>query len=79
MVLFLLNFRFQRNPDFSKNFDPKQKPTPYTCTTTTFANDPNNILLLLQAPEVRNGREAAVPEKETEILKEGGARREGLT
>ena len=46
-----------------------QKLTPYTCTSSSYATNPNNILLLLQAP-VRNCREAAVPEKETKILKE---------
>ena len=42
------------------------------------AKNPNNILLLLQAPssgphEVRNCLEAAVPEKEAKILRKGRA------
>ena len=68
--IFFLNFSFWRNPVFSKNLVPYQKPTPYTCTTSSYATNPNNILLLLQA---LGPHEAAIPEKETKILKEGRA------
>ena len=43
----------------------RKKPTTNPSTTNPCATNPNNILFLLQAPKVRNCREAAVLEKET--------------
>ena len=55
-IFFFLNFSFWRNPVFSKNLVPYQKPTLYTCTTSSYATNPNNSLLLLQAPAQRAAR-----------------------
>ena len=56
---------------FSKVTDPPKKATQYPSTTITQATNPNNILLLLQAPEVGNCRKAAIRVKETKFLKNG--------
>ena len=71
--IFFSKFQFLAKSSFLKKSCPIPKPTPYTSTASSYATNPNNILLLLQAPrsgphEVRNSREAAVPEKETNIL-----------
>ena len=49
-------FSFWRNPVFSKVFDQYKKATPYPFTTSPCATNPNNILLLLQAPAKRRYR-----------------------
>ena len=69
-------FSFWRNPVFSKVFDQWKKPTTYPFTTSPGATNPNNTLLLLQAPAQRAARNAELPRnggtgKETKVLKEG--------
>ena len=61
---------------FSQMSLPIEKAAPYPSTTSACATNPNNILLLLQAPRsgphvVQKCREAEIPEKETKILEKG--------
>ena len=60
-----------RNPVFSEVLRKIEKATQCPPSTSPCATNPNNIRLLLQAPEVRNGREAAITDKEAKILKNG--------
>ena len=54
---------------FSQKYLINRKKTTNPSTTSPCETNPNNILFLLQAPKVRNCREAAVLEIETEIQK----------
>ena len=67
-------FSFWRNPAFSKVFD--QKKTPYPSRQGLVQPTPTMSCRFYNPPrsgphELRNCREAAVPEKETKILEKG--------
>ena len=60
-TVILFRYCFWRIPVSSKVFDQKKKAIPYHFTTSVFATNPNNILLLIQAVAEQAARSAELP------------------
>ena len=66
MVILFQNSGFGEIQFSQKSLTNRKKATPYPSTTRPLATNPNDILLLLQAPALLQ-----VPEKKAKILEKG--------